>query len=410
MDYKGNIRSIAKKLNYFDNIDIIAITHRIWMWENRKKWGFDKILEWFSKRWKKILLIEHPLFGLKFDNANDTKTVISILDDWKYNQIYQKSYKKSSNMIQWLWEIFFNIYVICLCVKKWKMFFSSNPLNNISAIIVLFRFSFTYFHIVDYSEYRFWSWFKNKILNLIYRTLFWISVKLFDLISVVSKRTQNIIECKYFRKKDIFYMPNSPEFQQIDIPKSKDNVLIYTSNWITPHYMYEFVIDMLNKIHESIPNIKLIAIWKTDLDTKYMSYIQRKIQQYWLQWNVLFVWFVDYNDELPWLLNQAKLWLAFYDHEQDSHVIYWDSIKLREYALYWLPSVMNNNCATVDEFMENKCWVVVEDIDQAVDSVIRLLKDSAYYQEFSLNCIDLSKKTDKRILIDLLMWKIFKSK
>ncbi|MFH1048250.1 MAG: hypothetical protein V1732_01150, partial [Patescibacteria group bacterium] len=94
--------------------DLVAITHRLFNNGERKKGGFDKIVEFFSvKKNKKILLIEHPL---RADEEGGSQlwdgVIVSSIEKGELKEIERIKMPRRTNVLNWINEVIFNIKYI----------------------------------------------------------------------------------------------------------------------------------------------------------------------------------------------------------------------------------------------------------------------------------------------------------
>lgn len=386
-------------------VDIIAIVHRIFTDGKRKKGGADKILSYFSQEGKKVILIEHPLSGLR--EKGDQKwneVIVSMVEKGEVREVSKVKIKTGKTHLRWLSEIVFNIKFINRKVIGKPCFFCADPLGGLGAVIFKSKFSKRYFHCVDYSKKRF----DNIFLNFIYRSVFLLVAKKFDLISVVSQRTKKDLMRLRIPGDKIFYLPNSPDYKVINFQK-KRNILAYTSGSIIEKYNYIFVLDLLFCLKKSYPKIKLYAGGGKSVDAEYYKEVEKKVVDLKLKDNIVFFGFVE-EEEIEKLLSRAKIGLSFYSETVRPYTYYGDSLKIREYALYGVPTIADGNSATDEEMVKEGCGFIVKDVDEAVEKIRFLLGDETNYSTYESNCLNWTKKNDKKKLLDRLYNKIFNEK
>lgn len=380
-----------------NNYDIVAIVHRIFTEDKRKKGGFDKVLEYFSKRGKNILLIEHPLFGHKECVCRDwSEMIISYYENGEIKEIERKKILLKEGFKRCLFEIYSNIKYIKGNIKGKPMLFSSDPLNSMPGVFYFWKFRKKYHHFVDYSNRRFAK--KEVIMNFFYRLSVFLTISFFDLISVVSLRTRKRLMQMGCRSDKIFYLPNSPNFKILNIPKSKDNILIYASGWIVDKYNYDFIVELLYKLKKTIPDILLYAVGGTDVDIIYFKKITKKIKEMKLKKNIIFTGFLE-SERLHEYLLKSKIGLSLLTNDVSYYSYFADSLKTREYALYGIPTVTNGCYSTDEEMVKEGCGFIAVNLEETVNTVKLLLGDKSLYRNYSINCLKWAKKMDKQKLL-----------
>lgn len=384
------------------NYDYIIIIHRLWTQGIRKRGGVDKILDYLSYQGKKILLIEHPLEGLAEETTLENYlSVISKIDKRGYHEIEKVNTRRGNTILSWMFEILFNYKVITKYVCNKPVFVSSDPLNSLTGIVFFWKFVKKYFHCVDYSENRF----NGKLLNYIYQVIYNLTFISFDLIGVVSLRTKSAMIKKGCSDNKIFYIPNSPMFVKHNIPKDRDAIIAYSSRGIMEKYNYTLALEILRKVKKINPNVKMYLIGGTEQDPDYVNKIRNLIDKYELGRNIEFTGYLE-QDKLNNILLKSKIGFCFYSESVKYHTFYGDSLKIREYALYGIPTISDGNSATDEEMAENEAGIVITNAKEGCDSVVHLLTDRDEYSRLSNNCIKWSKRMDKNLILRQLMYKL----
>lgn len=386
-----------------DRYDIVAAVHRLYIDGKRKKGGADKILEYFSKKGKSILLIEHPLCGLREGGKNaDNWAIISKIESGEIIELERKEILKKGNIIRWISEVFFNLIVIHTKIKGRPVYFSADPLNNLAALFSLGKLKYKYYHSVDYSRDRFGV----LNLNIVYQLAIFLSLKRFNLISVVSDRTRREFIKMGGDPNKIILLPNSPDYKNVNIPDKNNYNLIYTSNAIIKRYNYEFVIDLISLIKKEIPKIKLYALGGKNVDSSYFEKIVKLVKKYRIKRNIVFPGFVD-EKKLSGLFLNSRIGLSFYSGIVSYYMIFGDSLKIREYALWGLPIISDGNSATDEEMAEKGCGFIAKDLNQAKERIVGLLKDKRFYNQCSQNSLKWAKAMDKKVLLEKIYKKLY---
>lgn len=387
--------------NNINNFDIIAVTHRIFTEGKRKRGGLDKVIDFFAEKNKKILLIEHPLKGLK--ESRDQKwnsAIITAVSKNKTQELEKIKMKNYPVFLYWIAEIIFNVIYIFRKIKNQKLkpiLFSSDLLNNLTGIILSGKFRKKYFHCVDYSKKRF----NSSLLNYIYCSILKKSFKYFDYLSVNSLRTKKEFIKLGCPNNKIHYIPNSPSFARIDISEKEPNTIIYAGGAVIDKYNYQTVIEILYKIKKYYPNVKLYALGGIEQDKKYLNQIKKKISDYNLENNVCFTGFLT-DSKAANLLQKSSLGLSFYSEKTSYYNYFGDSQKIREYALFGIPTIADGSCATDEEMAKEKCGFIIKNSNEAVEKIKLLWSNKEIYKSYQQNCLRWAKKMDKnKILNDL---------
>jgi len=383
------------------NCDIVAIVHRHFSEGKRKRGGFDKILDYFSAQGKTILLIEHPLTALRDGKNNCHQVIISLIKDGKLEELEAKEIKSRVNVFNWISEVIFNVKYLRNMVGDKVLFAAVDPLNGLTGIICHHNFAKMYYHCIDYSTRRFDNYFLNKI----YRFLLWLNLRKFDIIGVVSLRIKKELEKITNCSEKIIYLPNSPIFKEVDLTKKNKPVLICTGGAIIPKYNYEFIIDLVAELKLDFPTIKLYAIGALDERPDYVQKLQGRIEKLFLKENVIFTGFLS-PDQLENFLIESKIGLSFYDANSAYYMYYGDPLKIREYALYGIPTITDGNSAADEEMVLEGAGFIVKSLAEAKDKILSLLDNDEIYKCYQQSCLVWARKNDKLKLLNNLYQKL----
>lgn len=391
--------------NDINNFDIIVVTHRIFTEGKRKRGGLDKVIDFFAEKNKKILLIEHPLKALK--ESRDQKwnsAIITAVSKNKTQELEKIKMKNYPALLYWIAEIIFNIAYISKKINNQKLkpiLFSSDPLNNLTGIILSGKFRKKYFHCVDYSKKRF----NNFLLNYIYCAILKKSFKYFDYLSVNSLRTKKEFIKLGCPDDKIIYIPNSPAFAEIDISDKELNTIIYTGGAVIDKYNYEAVIEILSKIKKYYPKVKLYALGGITQDKKYLNKIKKMVSYYNLENNICFTGFLSFL-KLSKLLEKSSIGFSFYSKKTSYYNYFGDSQKIRGYALYGIPTISDGESATDQEMAKETCGFIVKNIDEAVEKIKLLWSNKEIYAVYQQNCLRWARKMDKNKFLKVLFNRI----
>lgn len=388
-------------------IDVVALTHRIFKNGQRKRGGFDKIVDFFSVD-SNVLLIEHPLSNIVDDMGTPQKEmIVSLIRNGKIEEIERIKMVKLPSVLGWIGELITNTRYLSRISGR-PILIAADPLNALVSLFTKKRFSKTYFHCIDYSKKRF----NNILLNCLYKLAISIVVRKNDVIGVVSSRIrQELIENFNCQPDKIFYIPNSPTFKEMDFTNNRGNVLICTSNEISETYQYNFIIDLVHELKKDFEDILLYAFGTLN-QKEYVLKIKDKIHKYSLEKNVIFTGFLS-QDEMGEVLLKSKIGLCFYSGNILYNVpnygdsFYGDSLKMREYALYGIPIISNGKNATDDEMLNKKAGFVIKDLEDASDKIEFLLKNKDIYKQYHNNCISWAREVDKNKILDNLKNKLY---
>lgn len=383
--------------------DIVVIIHRIFTEGKRKLGGVDKIIDFFSQQNKTVLLIEHPLKGLLESNDQSWNgVIISIFKNGTIKELERIKTKKNNIIMDWLNEVDFNISYIKRKIRGRPVLISSDPLNSIPGLLYGAKFVKRYYHCVDYSKKRF----DNFFLNLSYMFILRAALKFYDYVGVNSLRTKKEIENLGCATKKIILIPNSPVFKKINIDKKDRHTLVYSSGAVIDKYNYEFLVKILFEVKKYFPDIKLYAIGGIEQDPKYVNKIKSQIKDCQLNSNVIFTGFIT-QKELELYLIRAKVGISFYSKKTQYYTYFGDSLKIREYALYGIPTISDGNCATDEEMERVGAGFTIRNANDAVQKIKSLLKDDKLYANYQNNCVEWAKKTDKSAILHNLFTKLY---
>ena len=146
--------------------DIVVIAHRIWTDGKRKRGGLDKIVDYFIAKNQRVLVIEHPMEGLKErKNIENSQSMVIFWENGLPKELFRKDIRAGNKIISWVRETIFNTHFLRKRIKSGAVLLSSDPLNNLTGIILGKYFPKKYFHCVDFSHDRFGNFGNELCLN-----------------------------------------------------------------------------------------------------------------------------------------------------------------------------------------------------------------------------------------------------
>ena len=381
-----------------DRKTITVFIHRLYYDDKPKKGGLDLIIDFLLEHDYTIYLAEFPLNyaqSRKHTFKRVTKSETELLEE------FTTPTPRSS--VNWLLEVIHCIFWSLKYKLTSGIVFSADPLMALPAVLINFKFH--YYHSVDYSPVRF----SNSILNFIYLKLLFFGMKRADLVGVVTKRALDRLS--YFKIKNMLYIPNSPSFDACRSyyvePGNREKSLVITCAEISDKYKVLEVCNLFCSLNEKYPELRLNLIGYYDDESDYVTKIKSYLKQNKLTEKVVFHGYNERGKNLS-IIGKSYLGLAFYDDKQYSHVIFGDSLKMREYAVLGLPIVADASTSTAYEMSEEQAGFMVLDSNEAEERISSLLDDFNLYNELSQNSLEWAKKVDKAKILDNFLTKIEK--
>lgn len=382
------------------NCDFLVIIHRIFYEQKTKKGGVDIIMDFLLEQGRTIFLLEHSL------EHNDNSFFKKVKRDGA-ETLKNFAIRPARPPWRWLVEIFYSVVCVLKNFNSITCCIAVDPLNFLSAIILkkLKRVKKIYFHCIDYSENRF----SNKYLNKIYISLYRFSLRRADVSGVVSIRMLDKFISYGIRKGDLYFIPNSPLFRNIDLDTGEKNKysLVIMSGEVDDACDFERIFKVMARLKPYFPKMEFKVIGHIE-DKEYYQRLKEFIKGSNLDSQVSFLGFFSNQADLAKALGCSGIGITSYVYSRRGHYgIYGDSLKIREYALYGLPIVADNMYSTAFEAEENRCGFVVNNEDEMYHAIKRLWSEPGLYDEYTKNAIEWAKKNDKRKILEDLIKRIY---
>ena len=218
---------------------------------------------------------------------------------------------------------------------------------------------------------------------------------------IMGQKIQEIL--KHKRTNRLFYLPNSPQFNQIpklDIDKKDKRMVVYTKSFLS-----STEIDLL------IKTMKRVNLRKKDVIMHIIGCINQKdiekIKSSNVKNNFILHGLIPYKKNIQ-ILSKAYIGIAWYENKI-SFEKYADSLKLREYAASGIPAICNGNISTAYEMQKEKAGIMVNDINNLADSIILLLENSKTYLKMRENSLKWAQANDKLIILEKLFFKMIQN-
>lgn len=357
----------------------LFIIHRIYSNHVCKKGGIDHILDYLAGEDNFLVdMIEHPF--QKYDDR-------SVFTKEQREKIYYSTRLRSPYI--WIWEIIINVWLVVFVARRSYAYgVASDPLNFLSIYVLskIGQCSKTHFHSVDYSEKRF----PGAMLNMIYHWIYRFSVNHADIVTVVTPRIIEKIR-SFSARKDIFHLPNSPQFDMIKRiePQKKDRYrLVLTAGKVSVQLEISRILSALEGIIKLEPRVTLHIVGDVDQLT------QRHISQTVLQKNVVLYGMLPYNEAIE-IVAYSSVGIVWYSKKVD-HILFGDSLKIREYAAAGLPIISDDITDTAQEMTRYDAGSIIHNEEEMINTVMQLVHDDELYGKKRENAIVWAQKKDKK--------------
>jgi glycosyltransferase involved in cell wall biosynthesis len=375
--------------------DFVVVIHRLYYNGQVKKGGLDLVLDYLKGKNQSILLIEFPL-----DYRQTTEVRVSGIVNGVQQVISVFKMPSRIGPLNWVLELFLALFHILRTGSPKSRVISSDPLTTLPAVILrkLGYFVFHYYHSVDYSTGRF----NNPLFNGIYTFLLVLGLRMADVVGVVTPKAKERLQ-KY-NVKEFVYIPNSPDFNlfgkyRMDPEKRAQNSLVLTCCEISPKFKVFELLELTSRLREVFPDITINLIGYYDVEGEYFHKLSSYIKDNNLENNVVFHGSV--SRELNYeIIGECMIGLAFYDADENSHVRYGDSLKIREYSALGLVTVSDKATSTALEMTQAQAGYSLDSINEAEDVIMYLFRDFDAYKIISSSAIDWAKRMDKTRIMD----------
>lgn len=356
---------------------IVTLVHRIFTPTGVKPGGGDYLTSYLEDRGLEVVYIENPLSGkhrsrfIKGENIS------------QYNIPF-------SGVPRWVIEIPFNTWKILSCGKV-DLIIAVDPLNFLSAFFAgLIRKVPIQFHAVDYSENRFGI----KILDAVYRQVYYFALKNADYVTYVSANLRKVVNSHVSNQSKATLLPNSPEFKKIPKidPSTKNPLeLVYTKSFMSESEI-DVLTDFVNKVKREYPNVILNLVGNVSAKS------EKKIKSRDLSGNIKVHGLVDYKTNIN-IVSSSYIGVAWYEN-LISFEKYADSLKIREYAAAGLPVLCNENITTAIEAQHKGLLFICNDTADLAKNTIKLVSDKQLYRQMRKKALAWAKEYDKTTLLD----------
>lgn len=192
----------------------------------------------------------------------------------------------------------------------------------------------------------------------------------------VHKNTTKIVVIENGVNVDLFYPKDKKEMRNLLKLDYDCYYLIFVGSFYPHHGIYD-IIRIVNRIVQRLPNVKLLMIGKGYL----LEDAVKLTKKLGLTSHVNFIGEVDYKD-IPTYINVADAGIYLLT---GIGKIYGKSIKLYEYMACGKPVITGESCGNF--VRDNDIGIVIpeEYYEQAAETIIQLLKDSALMNSMGQN-------------------------
>lgn len=365
------------------NKKILFITHRLYFNNQVKKGGVDRIIDYLRPN-NSIDIIAHTL-----KNTEESSSFSSGKIEIKYANRFKQPFR-------WLEEIIINVIWVRKIRSQYDLIVTTDPLCFFSAYIMRFikKTNKIQFHSTDYSLPRF----KNIILEFFYQRFYLLALQKADLVTLVSHKMANRAhKLLGFKRKNVYMLPNSPEFSKIpkiSVDKRKLKHLVISVGIFEDQINFESLLISLKFLKQHINDFVLEIIGYVP-----KKYIDR-LNDNGLKKNIKYYGILPYEKAIK-KISESYIGITCYS-TINSYVYFADSLKIREYAAAGLPIVCDNIYATAKEVKKFGAGYVYDTPQGMVDYLLKLTNDKVLYSTLSNNALKWAKHMDKTKLLSNL--------
>ena len=214
--------------------------------------------------------------------------------------------------------------------------------------------------------------FNNILLNLIYQTIFRLSLKFSNFKTSPSKKLIKKL------KNKIFYLPNSPKLKTKKIYKNKKNELLIFIPKIDDGINLDIIMDSLEILKRKKIEVKFL-ITGSFSNKNIELIIRRKIEKRFLKKNMLFLGFVKDDKKIIRLLNNSKIGVTTYNMtDRHNYYEYSDSLKIRQYAEFGLPILTEGLTPLAKEVASKKFGFIFRNSKDLSNKIIKIIFKNEY--------------------------------
>lgn len=350
------------------------------------------LMQYLIKRSRYLAYIDHPFGYNKIDNSRLTL--------YEYGDVILVKEVRSrylNESFTYIFQLFVNYYfllsirgksytAICLDDLCFLSSFMLKPIGKLKNVI---------YYSIDYSKVRF----KNRILDLIYKTADWLSLILSDKNWAVSNeiileksKLPFVTISKFIEVPIAISTPISNKL----VKQSITNNLIFVGVILKKQGL-GLIIESLPKIIKAIPKIRLTIIGDGD----YLEELKRLSKKYKVQKYVDFKGFIGEHSTIIEMMKDADLGLATYLPEENNFTYWADPTKIKVYISQGLPVVTTEVPPISKLIKKHDAGIVVDDNPNILaEEIIGTLKNKKRFLRMSRNALDLAKNYEAKKIYD----------
>lgn len=296
-------------------------------------WTTDYFLQNLKENWESYFYMRHPFH---FEQDLKYSELVYYNASSKTDSIKLKFKKLQNIQLEILKNMIVNYIVSFYLISKIDSIYWFGSFNIFSFLWLRLVWKKTVFWWVDYSRKRF----DNNLMNRIYLILESIACVFASKVISSSKR-QEQARIKYHhlsKKKSTIINNGINEVDNVnyDFNAHTKNAFIYIWSITEQHWIINFIKTLYS---DNSTNNNLYIFWWWEKEDELKRYLKlldnKKIHYFWRKGHKEIKDFIEKSQEKLW-------WIAPYDDTINDHVYYWDSLKIREYLMYWIPFLTSN--------------------------------------------------------------------
>jgi glycosyltransferase involved in cell wall biosynthesis len=337
------------------------------------------------KKADSFIYITHP-----FSYSKLTGSAAEFYKNGTIEKTFSGHKRGANQMIQWLFDIFFNMTFMAQQKKKTDIFIAIDNLNAFTAILLKWfgKVDSVVYYIIDHTPRRF----KNPVFNWFYEMLDGFACRHSDYIWSLSKRIAEV-KNKKFRLKGLnnLVVPVGVELDKVDkftIDEKVSKKTMVLMSMLDATKGVQLMIDSMRDIIKEVPRASLLIIGTGPYEPE----LKKQTKGLDLEEHVKFLGLMD-HDSLFKFIPHHRIGLAPYIDDKNNYSWYADPTKPKEYLGCGLPLVITDVPWIAQEVEKRPMGVVCKyEKTSLTAACVKLLNDDEFYKICLKNSIDFAKE------------------
>ncbi|OGM18349.1 hypothetical protein A2686_03275 [Candidatus Woesebacteria bacterium RIFCSPHIGHO2_01_FULL_38_10] len=332
-----------------------------------------------------IKVVFHPMLGTKLE-----ETVVEQYSNMKKSKTVKNYKKKGETVVRLFRNALITIYEIATTCGKVDNYIGLDNFDTFPAIFFKgWKIKRVIYYGSDYADERF----KNSIMNIVYRMVELVALRISDLVISNTKRAEERRISLGLNKRKSLVIPNGVDLGLI--PRLKKRIIfdfVYLGTLSETHGVIE-LLHVFSKIAKSFRRVKLAFLGTGSKEEKIRTFVKENN----LENRVYLLGRLEHDKALRFLVKNGGVGIASYN-ESEGWTKYASPLKVKEYLACGMPVIISSVPEISGDVRKYKLGYVYNSKRQLFEAMQKFSKNKNLIKTLSKNAKEYVEKFDWNLM------------